>query len=367
MDELLQRVAEIRGMPASLVERSAEARAKKLGISTEDVLREWAGEEAAPGAAAPADAAAPAEAPAGEATTDEASAPGAPAGVALSRDELLEQAASAKGMPVSLVERSAGARAKKEGLTIEAVLAEWAGVDAAAVVADAPAAEAPAAVAAAAEDVGVVDTGSRAEVLEPTTPAEDTAVAAAAEDDGVETSSPWSRYPALLTASFVIIPVLAVLYILAIPNGPSCGSSGQLAVDPASGEAVNCDGTAYGVDASDNFGLGAAVYAAQCVACHGAEGGGGVGPAMSGGAVLVTFPTGSCGDHAEWIRLGSAGWPDSTYGATGKPVGGGMPGFEASLSELELLQVVLYERVAFGGQDLMEAEAGCGFGEEGEA
>ncbi len=44
MDELLQRVAEIRGMPASLIERSAQARAEKEGISVEAVLAEWAGD-----------------------------------------------------------------------------------------------------------------------------------------------------------------------------------------------------------------------------------------------------------------------------------------------------------------------------------
>lgn len=354
-EELLQKVAEIRGMPASLVERSAEARAKKLGVSTEDVLREWAGEEA------PAAPSAPDEPPV---PSDDPTAAAPAATEAISRDELLEQAASAKGMPAALVERSAAARAKKEGLTTEAVLAEWAGVDAAAVT-EAPAVAAVEAAAPAAEASPAAEAPeSRAEVLEPSAPEADEAVAS--EEEDAEASSAWSRYPALLTASLVIIPVIAVLYILAIPNGPSCGSSGQLAVDPASGEAVNCDGTEYGVDASDNFGLGGAVYAAQCVACHGAEGGGGVGPAMTGGAVLVTFPAGSCADHTKWITLGSTGWPDSTYGATGTPVAGGMPGFESSLSEVELAQVALYERVAFGGQDLMEAEAECGFGEEGE-
>lgn len=358
MDELLKKVAEIRGMPAPLVERSAEARAKKLGVSTEEVLREWAG-EAVP-AAAPSAPDVPAAPEAGDAS--EAAAPAG--GGAISRDELVEQAASAKGMPASLVERSAAARAKKEGLTTEAVLAEWADVDAASVVATAPAAAPPEVAASVAETPsGAAEAGSRAEVLEPAAVAAE--AAAVAEEEDAAATSPWSRYPALLTASFVIIPFIAVLYILAIPNGPSCGSSGQLAVDPASGEAVNCDGSEYGVDASDNFGLGGAVYAAQCVACHGAGGGGGAGPALSGGAVLVTFPSGSCSDHVSWIGFGSAGWPEATYGATGKPVAGGMPGFGSSLSELELAQVALYERVAFGGEDLMEAEAECGLGEEG--
>ncbi len=36
-----------------------------------------------------------------------------------------------------------------------------------------------------------------------------------------------------------------------------------------------------------------------------------------------------------------------------------MPGF-SSLTETEITQVALYERVAFGGQDVMAAESDCG-------
>ena len=42
-DELLAKVAEVKGMPASLAQRSAEGRAKKTGESVEDILKEWAG------------------------------------------------------------------------------------------------------------------------------------------------------------------------------------------------------------------------------------------------------------------------------------------------------------------------------------
>jgi mono/diheme cytochrome c family protein len=133
-----------------------------------------------------------------------------------------------------------------------------------------------------------------------------------------------------------------------------------------SGEAVNCDGSAYGTVVVDFFADGAAIYT-QCAACHAADGSGGAGPAFSGGALLSTFPAGSCLDQTEWISLGTAGWPDATYGATDKPVGGfgAMPGFAASLTEEQIAEVALYERVQFGGQDLAEAEADCGFGEGG--
>jgi mono/diheme cytochrome c family protein len=44
-----------------------------------------------------------------------------------------------------------------------------------------------------------------------------------------------------------------------------------------------------------------------------------------------------------------------------------MPAFgEPVLTEEELAAVVLYERVAFGGEALPDAETGCGLGEEEE-
>ncbi len=97
---------------------------------------------------------------------------------------------------------------------------------------------------------------------------------------------------------------------------------------------------------------------ATCAACHGGEGTGGVGPALA--SVRLTFPT--CDEHVSWIELGSAGWQDSfgeTYGATAKPVTGGMPSF-AGLSELERSQVAYYERVRFGGADPTQEAAACG-------
>lgn len=98
-------------------------------------------------------------------------------------------------------------------------------------------------------------------------------------------------------------------------------------------------------DASTPLALGEVVYGG-CAACHGAGGGGGVGPALD--AVLEVFP--DYRDHMMWVKLGSSGWPAATYGATDKPVGGGgsMPAHE-SFTDEELAQVVLYERATFGG------------------
>ena len=103
-----------------------------------------------------------------------------------------------------------------------------------------------------------------------------------------------------------------------------CGEKGILNVDRKSQQTVNCDGSPFegtGVASSSTVNyvaLGQQVYsgAAACAGCHGANGGGGVGPAFIGGELYTTFPT--CSDHAKWIELGSAGWQSEigpTYGA----------------------------------------------------
>lgn len=306
-------------------------------------------------------------------------------------DELLKKAAELRGMPESLVERSAQARAKKEGIPVEQVLAEWAGVDPSTVAAAAPAAE-PAqepAATGADEPEAEAEPESVAEEPGPEEPAEavpaeeepkvEVLKPAETDDEGELVPEPAaaqtrSRYPVWLAATFVFIPLLAVLYIMTVPNGPHCGSAGQLAIDPVTGVAVNCDGTPYGLDVVNNFTAGEALFVANCSVCHGAGGGGGSGPALAGGSVLVTFPQGACTDHRTWVTLGTAGWGaeiGNTYGANGKTVGGFgvMPGFGSgaqALSEVEIAQVAIYERVAFGEQDLAAAEADCLPADDGE-
>jgi mono/diheme cytochrome c family protein len=456
MDELLQKVAEQRGMPASLVERSAQAKADKTGTTLEAVLRDWAGDDSDPATPdTPSDPDTPPEAesgdastqadgsravstdhlvqlaadakqmpprliltsaearskhsgvpldevlagwagvdleelrtraseiPAPDASTSEPESPEAPvepdtpaaaepepapavpvvaaAATALTMDQLLDKVAEVKGMPASLAKRSAEARSKKTGEPVEAVLAEWAGVDAASV-SDAPAATepeptpAPAAEATAAPVVDVEVAEDDIELIEAENPD-----APNTPETQEQPSRKAGGYPIWLAAAFILIPLLAVAYILVSPNGPDCGSGGQLGVDPVSGEAVNCDGSEYGVVAANHFATGGALYQ-QCVACHSDNGSGGVGPAFTSGAILATFPAGSCSDHVAWVSQGTTGWPESTYGATDKPVGGVgvMPGFGTSLTEEQIAQVSLYEGVAFGGQDLAEAEADCG-------
>lgn len=99
---------------------------------------------------------------------------------------------------------------------------------------------------------------------------------------------------------------------------------------------------------------GGTIYAERCATCHGATGGGGVGPALAGGVVLETFPNRA--DHLRWVYGGSAGWPAPNYGDTNKPVAGGMPNFNEALTPEELLAVVRYEREVLSGEVIGDIE-----------
>lgn len=131
---------------------------------------------------------------------------------------------------------------------------------------------------------------------------------------------------------FWVMPVLLALplYLFIYANTlvkPSAGETGPLAT-------------------------GKSLYVTNCSGCHGAGGEGGVGPAFVGGAVTATWP--DFKDHIKWVHLGSGKWPDATYGAQNKPIGsGGMPSFGqkdgGTLTDLEIAQIVRYEREVLGG------------------
>ncbi len=278
-------------------------------------------------------------------------------------DALLNKIADETGVPVDLIDRAVRARASAAGVSAEVLAAQWAGEP----VPEGGAAPAPAAqpaappAASAPESPPEAAKGPVVEVLEPTA---EPPAPAAEEEPEPEPVGATTNFPRWLSAAFFIIPLLAVSYALLAPNGPNCGTSGALAVDPVTGEAENCDGSPYGVEAINFFTLGETLYEGKCASCHGSAGQGGTGPALSGGSVVVLFP--SCDEHVEWIRLGTNGWTEATgrttYGATEKAVGGSgaiMPGF-ASLTESELREVTLYERVAFGQEAYADAETGCG-------
>ena len=114
--EYVKAAAEASGMPEKLLMRSAQAKAKAGDTTVEAVLAEMAGMPP-PGAAAPTAAGAVEAAPAA-----------APAGAALSTDQYAKAAAEASGMPEKLLMRSAQAKAKAQGVPVESILADMAGL-----------------------------------------------------------------------------------------------------------------------------------------------------------------------------------------------------------------------------------------------
>jgi len=102
-------------------------------------------------------------------------------------------------------------------------------------------------------------------------------------------------------------------------------------------------------EAAEGPRTGAQVYvAAGCGACHGATGGGGVGPRLAGGESKLTFPDEA--DQIAWIENGSAASRGRSYGDPARPGGarppasGGMPSFKAQLTPEEIIAVVAYTR-----------------------
>lgn len=90
---------------------------------------------------------------------------------------------------------------------------------------------------------------------------------------------------------------------------------------------ANNPGSGGGANASSP---GGQLFAANCASCHGADGSGGVGPQLSGGAVLKDFP-----NEADQI----------TFVANGRGI---MPGFATALTPAQLRAVVEYTRTGLG-------------------
>jgi mono/diheme cytochrome c family protein len=120
----------------------------------------------------------------------------------------------------------------------------------------------------------------------------------------------------------VILPVYAILYFGAFGNRHAA------AVTPLS------DGNT--------------VFHANCAACHGSNGEGGVGPKLAGGEAVKTFP--NAATQISWVKTGSGPFTGKLYGDPNRaggqhgPAKGGMPAFGGSLSEQQIQDVVLYER-----------------------
>ena len=322
MSELLSKVAELLKAPEELVQRSAEARAEASGKSVDEVLQSWAGGEAI-------ESSAPAEAPVEEAPVEEVV------------EEAPVEEAPVEEAPV---EEAPVEEAPVEEVVEEAPVEE--------VVEEAPVEEAvpPTSVKTVIKKVAVVN-----------------------KTMGIKLNAEASL-PNWLNLSFLVIPLFILIGMINASSTQECGVKGILDVDRKSQQTVNCDGSPFegtGVSSStvNYVALGQQIYsgAAACSGCHGANGGGGVGPAFIAGELYTTFPT--CSDHAKWIQLGSAGWQSevgATYGAEDKVSIGGMPGFQGKLTEDELYAVVVFERVVFGGGQTEEVLTDCGLLEEAE-
>lgn len=103
-------------------------------------------------------------------------------------------------------------------------------------------------------------------------------------------------------------------------------------------------------EAEDPLALGAEVYSGSCASCHGGSGEGGSGPGFVDGAAVETWP--DYRDHIAWVKVGSDGWPSSTYGAQDTPKAGGMPPWP-TLTDAQLAEVVLHER-SLAGEEVSE-------------
>nr|MDE0499925.1 cytochrome c [bacterium] len=311
MSENLARAAEVLGAPEILVQRSAEARAAADGVSVEEVLAAWAGGGAPPSPSAPASAPAPEPSPVA------ASAPEPPPVPAAAPDPSPAPTAPSAPSPVPAAAPSPVVAAPlpppSEVTTKEAV------------------------------SFPVVVSVPTARLTERTS----------------------STLPRWLAALFLVIPVIGLLYLAGNSARAGCVEGGvQLAVNRLDSTVVNCDGSEFTGRAVDTTGnilaVGEAVFE-TCAGCHGANGEGGVGPALA--TVLTTFS--SCADHIEWVTLATGGFQEAgidTYGDLAATVGGGgfMPGFATSNTADEIAAVVAFERIRFGGADPDQTLIECG-------
>lgn len=184
----------------------------------------------------------------------------------------------------------------------------------------APAAEAPA----------PVELAPAAAVAAPAVSAEPRRVyAPASQVSGTQEGYRGAKVPGWLYPAYVLIPLLLIGLILAMVQVSQEG-------EEAAGPTIP----------------GATEYAAQCASCHGAEGGGGVGPAMKDVATVFPDPK----EHFDWIKevatktsgpYGAGGAGNAGKGATP----GAMPAFGSSLSDEEIWNVVIHERVTQAGED----------------
>ncbi len=140
------------------------------------------------------------------------------------------------------------------------------------------------------------------------------------------------KIPFWAMATLTLMPVWAFMYVRALTEGTEV-EAGPL-------------------------GEGAEVYS-NCASCHGANGGGGVGYAFSGGEVLESYPR--IEDQIRYVYYGTEGYnlagieipgnPDREGGPHVTGALGVMPAFGAQLTEAEIVAVICHERYTLGGAD----------------
>ena len=299
----------------------------------------------------------------------------------------LAAAAAALGVPEAIVRRSAEARAKATGSSVEEVLTAWAAGG------EVPATSSPEPVASRTAEPEGGSTGPQPAEESPKPVVESpervpVAAAVGPPPPPAEVSPKEAiRYPVVITvptaglsertagavpwwvaAFLVVIPLFGLLQLAGAANN-ECGLGGELLADRVTGELRNCDGSEFegrgpAGGGTDFVAMGAGLYTGgpACMNCHGGAGEGLSGPPLAG--VVATFS--SCLDHIEWVTKGTTGFQAegrTTYGDLGTPVGATsavMPSFGSQLNPEQIAAVAAYERVRFGGAPVDETLEACG-------
>lgn len=235
-------------------------------------------------------------------------------------------------IPEHLLKRSREAKAKAEGQAppAEDAAAAETEPEASAAAAPEPPTEAapepaPAPAPAAAESVALAP----AAAATPAVPEAPRVYAPLSQPTGTHQGVRGVKVPGWLYPTYVLIPILAIGLLLSV-------------VRVSNEQAASAGPTLPG----------GAEYAAQCAACHGPDGGGGVGPALKDTHTVFPDPT----EQFAWVKE-NASTHSGPYGADNKgnagkgAVPGAMPKFGGSLSDDQIWDVVIYERVSFAGED----------------
>lgn len=140
------------------------------------------------------------------------------------------------------------------------------------------------------------------------------------------------RVATVVEGAVAVAVVVTVVLLFTNDPEPAASTSGDpaaavdayglpVATDPTSGSAPP-PASAPAAVAVD----GAAIYGARCAGCHGATGGGGIGPALADGRTVEVYP-----DPADQIAVVAGGR-------------GGMPAFSGRLTDAEIAAVVDFVR-----------------------